>query len=813
MPIFMSNLDKAKALFEKGDYITALSLFKQETSQYESLFYLGTMAEKGLGCSKNLKEAAKYYHKAYNQGKILHAGIALAKLEQKQGKNVLEIYTEIANIDEKIDPILKADAKYNLALIQSNQYIDAKKLYDESIRIYRTHAPYSAKLSQALYNKGQLELKRAEALKAKSVTSDSKLANAFIQKAKDISQEAADLGHRPSAASVLNIEANILFKDGKEAEALKQCDRALSIDPSNNESKFTKAAIIYKTTQGNSSNITDVQDKYDQALAILREIPCHDPKDKSYLLRKTLQDKLNNEISLSICQNAKEALNEVSGEMSLSIDELEPQISLSLDKENSFANQILFSDVKRISKHIAQEILVENLPYLEEIRTSKTNPSSIDSDPKNTLHKNVKNILENANTQPYFASKEDQQRIAKRRNFRNAVQSRLQEFYTLCQAVQNEEENIATILQDDSSYKTWTLYAKDQIELTTPYIENIAQSTLVSVHPSAGGIIAAASPIMKPMINRRLLDKIFSKFGAKDEFDQNNLLKESARIFCKKMNTNQNIDEYSFAIADQLAKKYATQLDEIPEDSLENFAYVAVKKMFNQIHNQTKREQIYPKIISDYLSDDNKDTVSFFVDAVANKKNRDKFTSSMEAISKSGQRYKIDKTFDKAPSLSPDKNERITSLMERQNSDQINHDIYQSQKETYLKEQQHSKKMVRIYSIVSAVTMAGLIVSSVFLGPLGIPIAATCIAGLFALQKNLVKNINAKANLAALETSPSSIELSSSPIELERNKVISLSKQKKIEGKFVERFANKSRPSLTSLRNKIPTKNIERTRT
>jgi hypothetical protein len=263
--------------------------------------------------------------------------------------------------------------------------------------------------------------------------------------------------------------------------------------------------------------------------------------------------------------------------MSLSIDELEPQISLSLNKENSFANQILFSDVKRIGKHIAQEILVENLPYLEEIRTSKTAPSSIDSDPKNTLHKKVRNILENVNTQPYFASKEDQQRIAKRRNFRNAVQSRLQEFYTLCQAVQNEEENIATILQDDSSYKTWTLYAKDQIELTTPYIENIAQSPLVSFYPSAGGIIAAASPIMKPMINRRLLDKIFSKFGAKDEFDQNNLLKKSARIFCKKMNTNQNIDEYSFAIADQLAKKYATHLDDIPEDSLENFAYVAVK--------------------------------------------------------------------------------------------------------------------------------------------------------------------------------------------------------------------------------------------
>lgn len=805
MPIFMSNLDKAKALFEKGEYVTALSLFKKESSQNEALLYLGIMAENGLGCSLNLKEAAKYYNKAYNNGKILRAGIALARLVQKEGKSPLEIYVKIANIDKKTDPVSKADAKYNLALIQSGQYNDAKKLYDESISIYREHAPYSTKLIQALYNKGQLELRRAETLEAKSTASDSKLANAFTQKAMDLFQEASDLGHRSSAASVLNIEANILFKNDKEAEALKKCNQALSLDPSNNESKFTKASIIYKTAQKTPSDVADAQDKYDQALALLREIPCHDQKDKAYLLRKSLQDKLNDEVSLSICQNAKEALNEVSGKMSLSIDELEPHISLLLNKDSSFTNQILFSDAKRIGQHISQEILVENLTYLEEISANKTKEPKQNSDLKNTLHNNVKNIIKNVNNQSYFASKEDQQLIDRRRNFRNAVQSRLQEFYTICQAVQNEEENIATILQDDSSYKTWSLYTKDQIESTAPYIENIAQSTLIAVHPTAGGIVTAAKPIIKPMINRTFLDRVFRNFGAEDEFDRNNLLKKSARVFCKKINTNQNRDEYSFAIADQLAKKYGDQIDNLSEDCLEKFAYVAVKKMFNQIHNQTKREQIYPKVINNYLRDDNKDTVSFFVDAVANKKNRDKFTSSMEASSKSGLRYKIDKTFDRSPDLTPHKNERITSLMERQNSDQINHDIYQSQKNTYLKEQQHSKKMVKIYSIVSAVTMAGLIVGSVFLGPLGVPIAAACIAGLLALKKNLEKNINANANLAALETSPSSIEL-------ETTKEIPLSKQKKIEGKFVERFAKKSRPSITSLKEKKPLENIERTR-
>lgn len=806
MPIFISNLDKGKDLFEKREYAKALLLFEKESSQHEALYYLGIMTENGLGCTINLKKAAAYYNKAYNNGKILHAGIALAKLIQKEGKDPIEIYTKIANIDDKIDPISKADAKYHLAMMESNQYIDAKKLYDESIAIYKTHAPYSEKLMRSLYNKGQLELRKAESIETKSTASDSKLANAFIQKAKDLFQEAADLGHRPSTASILNIEANILFKDKKETDALKKCNQALALDSNNYESKFTKASIIYKTARDNPSETSDSQDKYNQSLSILREISYHNRKDKAYLLHKTLQDKLNKEVSLAICQNTKEALNEVSGEMSLSIDELEPQITLLLEKDSSFTNQILFSDIKRIGKHISQEILVDNLSYLEKISSNQTSSSNEILELKNTLHRNVKTIIENVNNQPYFASKEDQKYIDKRRNFRSAVQSRLQEFYTLCEIIQNEKENIATILQDDSSYQTWSLYAKDKIESTAPYIEDIAQNTLISTHPVAGGILTVASPVIKPIINRTLLDRIFKSFGAKDEFDQNKLLKKSAHIFCKKMNINQNKDEYSFAIADQLAKKYGDQLDDISEDCLDKFAYVAVKKMFNQIHNQTKREQIYPKILNNYFNDNNKDTVSFFVDAVANKKNRDKFTSNIEFTSVSGERQKIDKTFDRSASLSPQKNERITSIMERQNFGQINNDIYQSQKDTYIEEQKHSKKMVKIYSIVSAITMAGLIVGSVFLGPLGVPIAAACIAGLMALQKNLEKNINATANLAALESSPSSIEL-------EPPKETQLTKQKKIEGKFVERFANKSKPTITSLKNKKPIENIERIRT
>ena len=96
MPVisFADDLEAADEAYEKGDYQTALKIFKPlaDKGDTRAQFSLGVMYAQGKGVKKNYTEAVKYYRLAAQQG---NAG-AQSNLGYmyEQGNGVLQNYNE-----------------------------------------------------------------------------------------------------------------------------------------------------------------------------------------------------------------------------------------------------------------------------------------------------------------------------------------------------------------------------------------------------------------------------------------------------------------------------------------------------------------------------------------------------------------------------------------------------------------------------------------------------------------------------------------------------------------------------------------------
>lgn len=876
MALLQSNLAKAKKLFELGKYREAIAIFKKiesnnfdiltatgvkDTSQQlEALSYLGLMHENGLGCKVDLAEARKYYGRAYHDG-LYSAGISLAQIEYDTHHEDLAIalYKSIAEIRTLDDPMSKASAIYSLAKISAlkqnipDEAID--KLYDSAIDIYREYYPNASYYAEILYAKGQLKLKYQP------------------QEAKEIFKEAADLGYLPAEIISLNTHAKSLFEQGNNEEAIETCDRALLLDSSNIDIKITKATILEYTAQSKSLNILDDIEEYDQALILTREIMLSSPnhRGKGYSLKNELENNLSRIIAIAICNNLKNSMSESSDQTKFVIDELGPHIATCLKQSNSLMQQTLFKDATHVANIFAQEILMNNQDLLEsmsknvDIKKAQTegklgagkNLPDANSGFKNKLLLSVKTIIENSSKQNIPISEEEQNYISKRLSFQDAIQNRLMLFYDTCQTVLEDDTNIEIVLQDDSSYQTWNSYLKQKVKFVSSYIPEAAQEIIVAMAPSAGvvigGAIIAASVAAKPLIPK-IAEFATDKLGIKDEYDKKELLRISAKSFCDKLNFARRKDEYSRIIAEQLTRKYGPQIDKISQHDMRKLAHVAVKKMFNQIHNQVIKEQVYSALPKNFYKKKEENTVEFFVDAVSNPNNRDKFTSIIDVNPIFGGKWKVDDAFEKPAitingkdfytnntsdlsygcmyqetkplgykiqkdfnfsdrlKLEEDfrNNARRTSIINHGKSPKgqenaINEELREHRRNFYLEEKKKGKFITKFGAFlnIAAITIGVLTIAGL-MGPFAIiPAAAVCIAGLIILQNGLKKDINASENLHSLDNP----ELS---INREVGQQKQATKQTQIEGKFTKKFASKAKSPIKSLKSKRAERVLDR---
>lgn len=892
MAIFRSDLEKAKELFNRKEYKAALELFiqleqqtldmlvaaglKDISSKMEVLNYLGLMYENGLGYESDLLEAEKYYTKAYSEGDV---PTSLARVQYRLGKENLAIalYQSI-EADHKVNPLSRAEAIYNLAQIsaakRTDSYNKIDKLYDEAIALYQEFSPESIHHAEALYSKGQLYL---EQIKQAKLPSEEILD--LEKKCLMIFQEAASFGYLPSQMASLDIEANNLLKKGNYEEALEICDSALFLDSENIVMKITKATILEVQAQQKSLNVLDAVEEYDQALSLAREVMIEDPAHagKAYALRRSLENNLNRVVSLSVCQSLKEMTANKTPEMSFVIEELGPEIANLLTKFPQLVKQISFADVPQVGNLLAKEIMLNSQVLLEQISQntnidqekldgklgkSKNSPD-INSGARNKLLANVRDIIEGASSKSISVSDEDLRYIDKRKVFQDAVQSRLYNFYDTCQELLQDDIDIETILQDDSSYETWSAYVKQKVQFASSYVPEIAQNILVNMAPTAGAFagsaIIAAATVIKPLIPKAA-ELVNDKLAFKDEYDKKELLKISIRNFCDKMNHRDMKGEYFKIIAEELTKKYGMQIDNITHSDMRKLANVAVKKMFNKVHNQVKKGNVYSALPKFVLPTQEDNTIDFFIEAVANEGNRDKFTSVMEVNLMFGGKWKIDDAFEKPVitvngkdfykksssnvvygcihqetkplgyevckdlSLSVrgrledgfKSNARRTFAMEKMTPgskrDNVLEKELQEYKHNFYKEEKKlGQKTTKLgVAVTAAAIVLGIVIGIGLMGPFfAIPAAAMCIAGLYVLRNGLQKDLNASENLKILDNSRAINERERGDREINIERQINVPQQQ-IEGSFTKKFAHKAKPKIESLKARKIEKRVDR---
>lgn len=892
MAILRSDLEKAKELFNRKEYKAALAIFtnieqstldmlvaagmKDSSPRLEALNYLGLMYENGLGCDGDLLEAEKYYAKAYSEGDI---PIALARIQHRLGKESLAIaiYESIED-DDRVPPLSRAEAIYNLAKISAAKRTDSYRkidaLYDKAIALYQEFAPDSIHYAEVLYSKGQLYLERIKQEKLPS-----KISSDLEKKSKAIFQEAADLGHLPAQIASLDIEANDLLLNGNYEEALEICDAALALDPENITMKLIKATALETQAQHKSLNVLDAIEEYDQALSLVREVMVMDPAHtgKGYTLRRSLENNLNRAISLGVCQSLKEIVVNKTPEMYLVIEALGPEISNFLVKFPKLVQQTSFEGVSQISNSIAKEIALNNQALLEQMSKNinidqaklegklgrNKDLPDVNSGYRNKILSNIRDVIDGASSQATISvTDEDLRYIDKRKIFQDAVQSRLYNFYDTCQELLQDDRDIETILQDDSSYETWSAYVKQKVQFVSSYVPEIAQNILVNMAPTAGvlagGAIIAAASVVKPFIPK-VTELVNDKLSLKDEYDKKELLKTSIRNFCDKMNHRNMKGEYFKIIAEELTKKYGNQIDNIAYSDMKKLANVAVKKMFNKVHNQVKKDNAYSTLSKFSLTKQEHNTIDFFIEAVENESNRDKFTSVMEVNLMFGGKWKIDDAFEKpvitvngkdfykksssdlvygsihqetkplgydvCKDLSPSargkleegfrNNARRTLAMEKVNpgnkrDNALEKELQEYKHNFYKEEKKLGQKTTKLGGVITVAAIAlGIVIGVGLMGPFfAIPAAAMCIAGLYVLRNGLQKDLNASENLKILDNSRAINERERGDREINIERQIN-SPQKQIEGNFTKKFA-KDKPKIESLKARKIEKRVDR---
>ena len=114
---YAADIDEGYDAYLRGDYATALRIFRQLSDQGDShaQFNLGTMYLRGQGVTQDYAVAAKWFRKAAEQG-FVNAQVILGAMYEK-GQGVSKDYAEALRWYRKAADQGIAVAQYSLGLI------------------------------------------------------------------------------------------------------------------------------------------------------------------------------------------------------------------------------------------------------------------------------------------------------------------------------------------------------------------------------------------------------------------------------------------------------------------------------------------------------------------------------------------------------------------------------------------------------------------------------------------------------------------------------------------------------------------------
>ena len=590
--IFLNKVDKllkkeaSKRLYQesyKKGFLQAgnslARIYQKEGKEADAeIIYYEIILNSGGSDNAESDKAAKSYA-TYRINRIKEAKIFHQFKDSTSTKKLIDSYQVITK-DPQISDTLKQKTLYHAALLKLEMLEEAKKLeitnwYSEElskINSSRTATPEQKKNFRKFLDK-DFEKKIDEIPKTINTQK--------LREIKKLLEESSNLGYKPAAAELANIEARELLSQGKYKEAIRKCkDEALDHHAKNINARLISARAYEKLADDKWDG-----EKYDAASDLIKEVLARAPENKQALAQqKSLTDKAVEEITERVVKNLSEKAEEFVPEYSYIvgptiaeiaeikkrktayIESLHHKIKSSLIEKEYIQNHINFAGIERISSAITEIIFHENHSNFE--RIIKNNEEEIKLKIKDRIDKGITtycNIQSKEFTKD--VSINDQELIKNREIFKKEIVKKLLDYHQRCTALTGPESDL-------------------QIKLNTTGFDvtQLAFPLAGFLGPNNGGVALGVGAFAVKVIK-----DIGEKWYRQGLYD-------TAKKFASigEVNDKRDADHYSNAkqafeyVAEELVRSYGMQLDNIDGDkAIEELANAATEKMLNHLSNNT----------------------------------------------------------------------------------------------------------------------------------------------------------------------------------------------------------------------------------
>ena len=623
------ELEKAKTIYKKITGITpkfCLDKKKFIINYNNELCYEDVIIEQDQIGSKlylKIRNSLSWFHESDKESRLI-----LTELEEAKIAKICQDQMAIAYASYRLARI-EAEEIINQSLYQTEkdkQVVNARRLYKNALDIYKEIAPDSKAYMKSLYHQGKLELRVLEqeqesisgyryiigdnpgkseiglTLKDKDslickingeeitinvsshtlkiildrVKNSTPLTNVqkdelnkaiYLQKlqtVREIFQESKDKGYEIAEAEILNIDARFLSPDG----AIAKYDKALKIDPKNNNAKLMKAKAIEVLSGADLDNA-----KYDQSLKLVREVLVSNPENsdaKHYI--GELQRKISRLITSQVQKSLTEKVIAIGPQPQFFDDkylmrvdkenivgELCTKIAEKLSENDFIKNKILFSEVNKIAGEITDKLWIDNQELFQNMALHKRDRSmgnlitaSFQSISEWESEKKEKPIPDINTTE-----------IGNRILFKKQTTEKLNRLYRAFMAA-TEDDPLVKLNVSDGSFVGVLKIVND----VCPYGAALCG-------PFAGGPIFAAVGAV-------------AKWGAKEiENHRQEAACKAAKAFCEIGNQDEDRAKKIFEeVAQHLINTYGIQIDKLDEKGIEKLSDAAVERMLCHVNNQ-----------------------------------------------------------------------------------------------------------------------------------------------------------------------------------------------------------------------------------
>lgn len=582
------------------------------------------------------KEAAKHLYQESYKGGFLQAGNSLAKIYEKEGKQVeaVEIYTAIMSnskddktaksyaayrllrIEEskilhhqtkeltfptktvissyedinkgnpELNDTLKKKILYHTALLKIEQFIENEKAeilkwYDNELsKINAAKTDPERKQGFRNFLKTDLEKKLKETYKLSDISE--------LEEAKRLLQESSALGYKPAEAELINIEARELLAQGKYQEAIIKCnEESLYAHAKNINARLISAEAYEKLANQNWDN-----EKYDAALDLTKEVLARDPENQTALeQKKRLVEKATEEITKRITEilldKTKEFIPQYSvfsGPKQARIDKIKQtsdayikslsnNIKSSLMKQEYLQGSINFSNINKISSDISEVIFHDNHSNFKRIIENTAEETKPEASKRTEQSINHYCNLQ-AKEFKTELKQEDQDLVKNRAKFKESIVNQLAKHHARCAAL--------TVPGSDL-----------QVRLNTAgfdYATQLASPLAGFLGPNNGGIAVGIGGLALKVVKdigerwyRQGLYDTAKKFASIGEVDNK-----------RDANHSSNAKEAFEYVAEELVRSYGIQIDNLDgEKAIEALATTATEKMLNHLSDNTSTMKKY----------------------------------------------------------------------------------------------------------------------------------------------------------------------------------------------------------------------------